>query len=91
MIAIDASSLVAYLSGAAGADVEAAAIALEHRQAALLRAKTLDRGLRARLADSLIAQSCLDHEVELVTRDTEFGHSWFQRSDEADVVLVGPC
>ena len=114
MIAIDTSSLVAYLSGAGGADVDATAVALEHRQAALppvvlsellsdpkvrrdvkevflrlplleildgywertglLRAKILARGLRARLADSLIAQSCLDHDVELVTRDADFGH-----------------
>lgn len=114
MIAIDTSSLVAYLSGAGGADVEATAVALQYRQAVLppvvlsellgdpkvrrdvkavflglplleildgyweraglLRARILARGLRARLADSLIAQSCLDHDVELVTRDSDFGH-----------------
>ena len=114
MIAIDTSSLVAYLSGAGGPDVEATALALEHRQAALppvvlsellsdpkvrrdvkavflglplleilagyweraglLRAKALAQGRRARLADTLIAQSCLDHAVELVTRDSDFGY-----------------
>ena len=35
MIAIDTSSVVAYLSGASGTDVEATGLALEHRQAAL--------------------------------------------------------
>jgi len=40
-----------------------------------LRAKLIARGLRARLADSLIAQSCLDHGVPLVTRDADF-HSF---------------
>ena len=37
-----------------------------------LRARLLRRGLKARLADSLIAQSCLDHKVALVTRDRDF-------------------
>lgn len=38
----------------------------------LLRSRALARGRKARLADTLIAQSCLDHETELVTRDTDF-------------------
>jgi predicted nucleic acid-binding protein len=29
---------------------------------------------RARLADSLIAQSCIDHGVRLVTRNDDFRH-----------------
>jgi predicted nucleic acid-binding protein len=37
-----------------------------------LRARLLRRGLKARLADTLIAQSCLDHKVSLVTRDRDF-------------------
>ena len=37
-----------------------------------LRARLLRRGLKARLADALIAQSCLDHEVALLTRDRDF-------------------
>ena len=41
-------------------------------RAGLLRAKVLAQGRRARLADTLITQSCLDHGVELVTRDTDF-------------------
>ena len=39
-----------------------------------LRAKVLARGLRARLADTLIAASCIDHRVPLVTRDPDFRH-----------------
>jgi predicted nucleic acid-binding protein len=37
-----------------------------------LRAKVLARGQKARLADALIAQSCLDHNVALVTADRDF-------------------
>jgi predicted nucleic acid-binding protein len=114
LIAVDTSSFIAYLAGAEGADVDATALALEHRQAVLppvvlsellsdpklrrdvqqallalplldvtegyweragrLRAKLLAQGRRARLADTLIAQSCLDHGVALVTRDSDFGH-----------------
>ena len=37
-----------------------------------LRARLLRRGLKTRLADTLIAQSCIDHEVALVTRDRDF-------------------
>ena len=112
MIAVDTSSLIAYLSGDRGADVDATALALEHRQAALppvvltellsdpalpadvktllaalpmldpldgyweraglLRARMLAQGRKSRLADTLITQSCLDHDVELVTRDRDF-------------------
>jgi len=38
----------------------------------LLRAKVLAAKRRARLADALIAQSCLDHDVPLLTRDGDF-------------------
>lgn len=44
------------------------------QRAGLLRARLLARGRRARLADSLIAQSCLDHDLPLVTRDSDFRH-----------------
>lgn len=37
-----------------------------------LRAGLLRRGLKARLADTLIAQSCLDHDAPLLTRDRDF-------------------
>lgn len=41
-------------------------------RAGLLRAKVLRRGRRARFADTLIAQNCLDHGATLVTRDKDF-------------------
>jgi predicted nucleic acid-binding protein len=41
-------------------------------RAGLLRARIIAHGRRARLADALIAQSCLDHDVELITRDADF-------------------
>ncbi len=43
-------------------------------RAAALRAKVLAKRRRARLADTLIAQSCLDHRVALITRDADFRH-----------------
>jgi predicted nucleic acid-binding protein len=39
-----------------------------------LRSRVLAAGRRARLADTLIAQSCLDHDVSLVTADRDFRH-----------------
>lgn len=39
-----------------------------------LRARLIAKGRRARLADALIAQSCIDHGVRLVTRDRDFRH-----------------
>ena len=38
------------------------------------RRKLKQRGLKALVADSLIAQSCIDHDVELITRDGDFRH-----------------
>jgi predicted nucleic acid-binding protein len=38
------------------------------------RAKLIGKGLKARLADALIAQSCIDADVELITRDRDFRH-----------------
>ncbi len=114
MVALDSSSIIAFLQGESGQDVVALEWALEHSQAALppvvlcellsdpklshdlgvlfkslplleavegywertgqLRAHVLALGRRARLADSLIAQSCIDHEVPLVARDRDFRH-----------------
>lgn len=114
MIAADTSSLIAYLSGAQGLDVEAVETALSESQVCLppvvltelfsdselskrirdvleqipvlelsdgyweragkLRARILSKKLRARLADSLIAQSCLDHDVPLIARDADYRH-----------------
>ena len=114
MIALDTSSLVHYLAGSAGKDVDAVDEALAESQACLppvvlsellsdpklpqrlekallqipvlllkpgyweragrLRALAISAGHKAKLADTLIAQACLDHEVPLVTRDTDFRH-----------------
>jgi predicted nucleic acid-binding protein len=114
VIAIDTSSIVAYLSGEQTADTEAVDDALGHKaafippivltellsarnlprdlretllaipmldltdgyweRAGLLRAHLLSRRYKARLADTLIAQSCLDHQVALITRDRDFRH-----------------
>jgi predicted nucleic acid-binding protein len=41
-------------------------------RAGKLRAQLARRGYAARLADTLIAQSCLDHNVPLLTRDKGF-------------------
>ncbi|MFY9269514.1 MAG: PIN domain-containing protein [Candidatus Manganitrophaceae bacterium] len=112
MLCIDTSSLIAFLEGAQGVDVDlvdqafsdeigvVAPVTLSEilsdpklqggvramilqlptlpildgywERAGLLRAKVLGRGRRARLADTLIAQSCLDHGATLVTRDDDF-------------------
>ncbi len=41
-------------------------------RAGRLRAKVLSRRRKAPLADTLIAQSCLDSDVSLITRDSDF-------------------
>lgn len=114
MIAIDTSSLSAYLSGVDGGDLQVVDVAFVDKTAVLpavvvseilsdpqlpesvvglllelprlhvdqgyweragrLRARVLGRGNKARLADALVAQSCLDHDVPLVTRDRDFRH-----------------
>ncbi len=114
MIAVDSSSVIAYLAGEEGSDADAVDMALQAKQvvlppvvlcellsdpklsdkvartlkslpileidkgfwerAGLLRAKLIARGHRARLADSLIAQTCLDHDLPLITRDRDFRH-----------------
>jgi len=43
-------------------------------RAGKLRSKILTKKLKARLADSLIAQICIDHHVPLITRDHDFRH-----------------
>ncbi|HEY2934266.1 MAG TPA: PIN domain-containing protein [Acidobacteriota bacterium] len=114
MIAVDTSSLIAFLAGLPGRDVELVDLALQDKQvifppvvltealsdpklpksvskllkavpvlevsegywqrSGALRAKVITKGLRARLADALIAQSCLDHDIGLITRDGDFRH-----------------
>ncbi len=43
-------------------------------RAATVRATVLAHRVRARLPDALIAQSCIDHDVALITRDRDFRH-----------------
>ncbi len=43
-------------------------------RAAATRARILAKRLRARLADTLIAQNCIDHGTPLITRDGDFRH-----------------
>ncbi len=114
MIAVDTSSMIAFLQGDSGDDVEVVQSALEHHQlalppvvlselwsdpaltrsvrdllaslpiletepgfwarAGLLRATILKQRQKARVADALIAQSCLDQSAPLVTRDRDFRH-----------------
>jgi predicted nucleic acid-binding protein len=114
MIAADTSSLVAFLSGEKGADVDQLDRALEQKQVVLppavvteilsdaslskevtdlltqiptldikegywiragqARARVLSKGHKARIADALIAQSCLDHQVPLISRGKDFRH-----------------
>lgn len=42
------------------------------RRAGILRAKVLAKRRKARLGDALIAQSCVDRGVPLLTRDRDF-------------------
>jgi predicted nucleic acid-binding protein len=112
MLCLDTSSLIAYLQGEEGADVDTVDQALIDQvgvlspvtgtellseshlsstlrrtilelptlhitdgfweRAGLLRAKVIKTGRRAKLADTLIAQSCLDHHATLVTRNRDF-------------------
>jgi predicted nucleic acid-binding protein len=44
------------------------------QRAAATRGLVLAKGLRARIPDALIAQSCIDHSVPLITRDEDFRH-----------------
>ena len=46
-------------------------------RAGKLRAKAVRHRYRPKIADTLIAQSCLDHHIALITRDRDF--STFQK------------
>jgi predicted nucleic acid-binding protein len=52
-----------------------------------LRAKVLARGRKARLGDALIAQSCIDRGIPLLTRDRDFRA--FAESASLNLVLTG--
>ncbi len=41
-------------------------------RAGKLRALLIRRKFRSKMADSLIAQSCIDHQIPLITRDQDF-------------------
>lgn len=56
------------------------------RRVGLLRAAVLRRKRRARLADALIAQSCIDHGVGLISRDSDF--RWFARYGELKLIAT---
>jgi len=55
------------------------------QRAGVLRAKVLARRRRARLGDALIAQTCVDRGVPLISRDREFRA--FAEAAEFDLVL----
>jgi predicted nucleic acid-binding protein len=114
LIAADSSSLIAFLIGEEGDDVQEIITAvtngllclppvvlteilsdskthnlLEQRlapcplldilpgywqRAGAMRALLIKNALRAKIPDVLIAQSCIDHDVALVTRDQDFRH-----------------
>jgi len=52
-----------------------------------LRAKVLGKGRKARLGDALIAQSCIDRGIPLLTRDRDF--QAFAESASLNLVLAG--
>ena len=43
-------------------------------RAGLTRRTVQRHGLKAKVGDALIAQSCIDHDVALITRDKDFRH-----------------
>jgi predicted nucleic acid-binding protein len=43
-------------------------------RAAMTRRTILSHKLKAKLGDALVAQSCIDHDVPLITRDKDFRH-----------------
>ncbi|HXE30910.1 MAG TPA: PIN domain-containing protein [Terriglobales bacterium] len=57
------------------------------QRAGVLRSKVLDRGFKARLADALIAQHCLDGRLMLITRDRDFRN--FLPVANLDLLLEG--
>ena len=52
-----------------------------------LRAKVLGKGRKARLGDALIAQSCIDRGIPLLTRDRDFRA--FAENTSLNLVLAG--
>jgi predicted nucleic acid-binding protein len=56
------------------------------QRAGMLRARVLARRRKARLGDALIAQSCVDRGIPLLTRDRDFRAF----ADAADLDLLTP-
>lgn len=56
-------------------------------RAGLLRAKVLAKRRKARLGDALVAQTCIDREIPLLTRDKDFRAF----TEAADLDLVVPA
>ncbi|MFZ0960892.1 MAG: PIN domain-containing protein [Terriglobia bacterium] len=57
------------------------------QRAGHLRAGLFRRGYRPKISDTLIAQSCLDHRVPLITRDRDF--SCFQKFAGLQLLVMG--
>lgn len=57
------------------------------QRAGMLRAKVLAKHRKARLGDALIAQSCIDARVPLLTRDRDFRA--FVEAAQLDLILGG--
>jgi hypothetical protein len=57
------------------------------QRAGMLRAEVLAKRRKARLGDALIAQSCIDARVALLTRDRDFRA--FVEAAQLDLVLGG--
>ena len=55
------------------------------KRAGGLRAKVLAKRRKARLGDALIAQSCIDHGIPLLTRDRDF--RGFAAAAELELVM----
>ena len=112
MIAVDTSSLVEFLKGSPGRDIDLIEVALAEKnlilppivlaeiisdpklkteiketlqsipslqikdgfwvRAGQLRAILLGKGRKARLGDALIAQFCVDYNLPLISRDSDF-------------------
>jgi predicted nucleic acid-binding protein len=112
LIALETSSMIAYLAGETGSDVDAVDRAMQLKESTFppvvltellsdhnlpqdtvtflkqiprlsivdgywerageLRARLYHRRLKAHIADTLIAQCCLDHDIILITRDRDF-------------------
>jgi len=56
------------------------------QRAGMLRAKVVAKRRKARLGDALIAQSCIDQGVPLITRDRDF--RTFAEAASLDLVLA---